>query len=228
MVAGFVHGVLNSDNINVTGESFDYGPWRFAPTYDPNFTAAYFDQNGLYAFGRQPGAVAWNLSRLAECLLPFSDKDTLASVLESFGPVLQRSFSSELLRRLGLQSAGETEDLALASAFVAFLVTSQAGLEQSFFDWYGGLASEARARRSPASDHYAAQSFGPVLEQFATRIPISSLRLEHSYFTRAEPCTMLIDQVESLWAPIAESDDWTAFHRKCEAISEMAEAYGVR
>ena len=47
MAAGFVHGVLNSDNINVTGESFDYGPWRFAPTWDPGFTAAYFDQTGL-------------------------------------------------------------------------------------------------------------------------------------------------------------------------------------
>ena len=66
MAAGFVHGVLNSDNINVTGESFDYGPWRFLPSYDPAFTAAYFDENGLYAFGRQPDSLAWNLTRLAE------------------------------------------------------------------------------------------------------------------------------------------------------------------
>ena len=54
MAAGFVHGVLNTDNINITGESFDYGPWRFLPAYDPGFTAAYFDETGLYAFGRQP------------------------------------------------------------------------------------------------------------------------------------------------------------------------------
>ena len=57
MAAGFVHGVLNTDNINVTGESFDYGPWRFLPVYDPAFTAAYFDHTGLYAFGRQPDAL---------------------------------------------------------------------------------------------------------------------------------------------------------------------------
>ena len=69
MVAGFVHGVLNTDNINVTGESFDYGPWRFLPHYDPAFTAAYFDHNGLYAYGRQPDTLMWNLVRLAECLL---------------------------------------------------------------------------------------------------------------------------------------------------------------
>ncbi|RYE81587.1 MAG: YdiU family protein, partial [Hyphomicrobiales bacterium] len=63
IASGFVHGVLNSDNINITGESFDYGPWRFLPTYDPAFTAAYFDESGLYAFGRQPDALAWNLTR---------------------------------------------------------------------------------------------------------------------------------------------------------------------
>jgi hypothetical protein len=56
MMAGFVHGVLNTDNMNITGESFDYGPYRFLPTYDPEFTAAYFDHHGLYAFGRQPAS----------------------------------------------------------------------------------------------------------------------------------------------------------------------------
>ena len=56
MAAGFVHGVLNTDNINITGESFDYGPWRFLPTYDPAFTAAYFDETGLYSYARQPEA----------------------------------------------------------------------------------------------------------------------------------------------------------------------------
>ncbi len=65
LAAGFVHGVLNSDNINITGESFDYGPWRFTPYWDPDFTAAYFDHYGLYAFGRQPEAIHWDLAQLA-------------------------------------------------------------------------------------------------------------------------------------------------------------------
>ena len=68
LAAGFVHGVLNSDNINITGESFDYGPWRFTPEWDPDFTAAYFDHYGLYAFGRQPEAIHWDLAQLAGCL----------------------------------------------------------------------------------------------------------------------------------------------------------------
>ncbi len=101
MAAGFVHGVLNSDNINITGESFDYGPWRFAPTWDPAFTAAYFDQNGLYAFGRQPEAIHWDVMQLAAALRPLADSDPLIALLESFGERYQPAITDALLWRLG-------------------------------------------------------------------------------------------------------------------------------
>ncbi|MEM9378067.1 MAG: YdiU family protein, partial [Pseudomonadota bacterium] len=68
MAAGFVHGVMNTDNFNVTGETFDFGPWRFLPKSDPNFTAAYFDQQGLYRFGRQPAQGLWALQQLGGAL----------------------------------------------------------------------------------------------------------------------------------------------------------------
>ena len=69
IAAGFVHGVLNSDNIAITAESFDYGPWRWTPAWDGHFTAAYFDHSGLYAFGRQPQAIHWDLvqARICRC-----------------------------------------------------------------------------------------------------------------------------------------------------------------
>ncbi|KAK0332215.1 hypothetical protein LTR94_025787, partial [Friedmanniomyces endolithicus] len=84
IAAGFVHGVLNTDNLTVTGESFDYGPWRVLPRYDPAFTAAYFDQSGLYAFARQPEAVFWNLTQLASCLALTADPKPLADALNAF------------------------------------------------------------------------------------------------------------------------------------------------
>src|SRR5690606_10483948 len=84
MVAGFVHGVLNTDNMNVTGESFDYGPWRWLPRWEPEFTAAYFDQTGLYAFGRQPEAIHWNCAQLAIALRPICDAPPLVAALERF------------------------------------------------------------------------------------------------------------------------------------------------
>src|SRR4029079_1835547 len=81
LAAGFVHGVLNSDNINVTGESFDYGPWRFTPDWDPDFTAAYFDHYGLYSFGRQPEAIHWDLAQLAGSLSLIADAPDLSELL---------------------------------------------------------------------------------------------------------------------------------------------------
>src|SRR4029078_3170659 len=82
--AGVVHGVLNTDNMNVTGESFDYGPYRFLPRNDPNFVAAYFDQTGLYSFGRQPEAAFWNLQQLAAALTLVCEQDLLIESLNGF------------------------------------------------------------------------------------------------------------------------------------------------
>ncbi|GAC1341027.1 MAG: YdiU family protein [Acetobacteraceae bacterium] len=227
MVAGFVHGVLNTDNINITGESFDYGPWRFVPEYDAGFTAAYFDQSGLYAYGRQPDTLLWNLVRLAECLLPVAPKEALQPVVEGFAASFHAALDAGVVRRLGLVSAGPEADRGLAQAWWAFLEESRAPFEQAFFDWYGGVASAARAARSPSAAFYGGEAFTPVrtmLERFET----AAIRLDHGYFAGGAPCTMLIDEVEALWAPIAEADDWGRYSAKLAAIGAMAEAYGVR
>jgi uncharacterized protein YdiU (UPF0061 family) len=228
MATGFVHGVLNTDNINVTGESFDYGPWRFLPVLDPAFTAADFDQTGLYAYGRQPDTLFWNLTRLAECLLPLAEQPELEEALRSFEPALHKAFSKAVLRRMGLTSAGADADATFARALWTFLAETKAPFEQSFFDWYGGLASSGRAADSPSREHYESPAFRPVraaLEAYGTS---SGAGPAHAYFARPAPCTMLIDEVEAIWAPIAESDDWTAFHRKLGDIRSMADAYALR
>jgi uncharacterized protein YdiU (UPF0061 family) len=225
MAAGFVHGVLNTDNINITGESFDYGPWRFLPTYDPGFTAAYFDHGGLYAYGRQPETLLWNLARLGGCLLPLAGKSALEAALQGFGPALHAEFARAVLRRLGLRPAGEDQDAALASAFVAFAAASQAPFDQIFFDWQGGLASTARAANSPHAAFYAGAEFAAFQDALAGYG--STARLDHAYFSGTTPCTMLIDEVEAIWAPIAAVDDWSLFHAKLAAIADMAEASGT-
>lgn len=226
MSAGFVHGVLNSDNINVTGESFDYGPWRFAPTYDPQFTAAYFDEIGLYAFGRQPSALAWNLARLAECLLHLTGLDAAQKTLDSFAGAIQNAFRVALLRRLALASAGEEADARLSKAFTDFLTATRAPFEQTFFDWRGGLASVERANASPSASFYLTPEFAAVRAALAEHETTVEARLDHPYFQRPAPCAMLIDEVEAIWAPIAETDDWSALTRKLAWIGEMRDAYG--
>jgi len=225
MSAGFVHGVLNSDNINVTGESFDYGPWRFAPAYDPEFTAAYFDETGLYAFGRQPGALGWNLARLAECLLHLTGLQAAEEALDAFPGLIQREFRTALLKRLALASAGEEADGRLAKSMVEFLIASRAPFERTFFDWRGGLASEDRAKASPSASLYGTPAFAPVRDALAGHKATSAARLDHPYFRRNTPCTMLIDEVEAIWTPIAENDDWSALETKIAEIAEMRDAY---
>lgn len=227
MLAGFVHGVLNTDNINVTGESFDYGPWRFLPILSPGFTAAYFDQTGLYAYGRQPDTLLWNMTRLAECLLPLAAQAALEDALRSFEPAFHRAFSEAMLRRLGLQSAGADADDELVRVLWKFMIDSKAPFEQVFFDWHGGAASEKRAQASPSAGAYASSPFEPVYAALAAHEPAAGLRLDHAYFAGEKPCTMLIDEVEALWAPIAGDDDWSAFHAKLAAIRSMADAYAA-
>ncbi|WP_407943114.1 protein adenylyltransferase SelO [Methylobacterium oxalidis] len=227
MAAGFVHGVLNTDNINVTGESFDYGPWRFLPHFDPHFTAAYFDTAGLYSFGRQPEALFWNLSRLADCLLPLAEQPRLERVLKGFGPHLQDAFAAALFARFGLAPADEEPTHRFVGAFWRFLADSHAPFERVFFDWYGGLASRARAARSPVAELYGGETFAPVLDALEALEAADPSRLDHPYFAQAHPCTMLIDEVEALWAPIAERDDWSAFEAKLDEIARMAQACGT-
>lgn len=223
--AGFVHGVLNTDNINITGESFDYGPWRFLPHYDPGFTAAYFDQTGLYAFGRQPDALAWNLTRLAGCLLPLAEQSALEKALNTFWPVFRADMATAYLRRLGLMSEGKEKDVQLVETMMQFLGSSKAPYEQVLFDWYGGALSAERSGKSPILDVYAHEDFERFKHLVGTYSPRDGLRLEHGYFARSVPRTMLIDELEAVWAPIAESDDWGGFHQVLAEISEMQEAY---
>eukprot|EP00873_Tetraselmis_striata_P031864 jgi/Tetstr1/452128/TSEL_039164.t1 len=225
--AGFVHGVLNTDNTNITGESFDYGPWRFLPAYNPRFTAAYFDETGLYAFGRQPDAMAWNLTRLAECLVPISSVEKLEPELNRFWPEFQSQLAKVIIGRLGLLPRGQTPDGELVSAFFAFMAAERPAYEQVFFDWRGGLASEGRALSGPQAALYGSETFLAVRDLLAGYDLAPDANLSHPYFKRPRPRTMLIEEVEAVWAPIAQADDWTAFATAIEEIEDMGRAYGV-
>src|SRR6202008_704605 len=125
MTAGFVHGVLNTDNMNITGESFDYGPYPFLPHSDPNFVAAYFDHGGLYSFGRQPEAVFWNLQQLAGCFSLVTESDPLVDALNTCGPAYRAELMAAMLARLGVRPRGAEEDAALVQA--AFVGMAEGG-----------------------------------------------------------------------------------------------------
>lgn len=226
MGAGFVHGVLNTDNLNVTGESFDYGPWRFLPVCDPSFTAAYFDQTGLYAFGRQPEAVSWALAQLAGALtLVHADVAPLEAELQRFAPIYQNELRTCVIDRLNLLLGDWQDDLEFASLMFGWMTESQVGFDQFFFDWYGGAVSAERATKSPHAALYAAAEFAPVREGLERRTaPGAAADMDHPYFQRTTPVTMLIEDVEAIWAAIDERDDWSLFEAKLADIEQMKDA----
>ncbi|QZH75314.1 MAG: YdiU family protein [Erythrobacter sp.] len=206
MVAGFVHGVLNTDNINITGESFDYGPWRWLPEWDPAFTAAYFDQNGLYAFGRQPEAIRWNLGQLAIALRPLADSAPLIAALERFGPLYGEAMMRRFCWRLGVEQRGPESDSALVGAAEVTMREAGIGPDAFFYRHRGGRAAEGKLAE-------ALDGFAPTAG-------------EDPYWQESLPVTMLIDEVETLWDAIAQGDDWQPLEVKITAIRKMGHALG--
>jgi uncharacterized protein YdiU (UPF0061 family) len=218
MMAGFVHGVLNTDNINISGELFDYGPYRFLPYYDPSFTAAYFDQQGLYCFGRQPASFVWALHQLGLSLkhayAGLDVEQILSSFSEKFTQYLQESF----LQRLNLKSRAVEENAELISSFFQMLQNTGVGFEQAFFDFHSGETGNTNLQMYEKSG----QSFLALLKTYEIK---DESKVSNSYFENEKPVTLLIDEIEALWRPIAENDDWAPYEKKLADIRSMRGIY---
>jgi serine/tyrosine/threonine adenylyltransferase len=219
LAAGFVHGVLNTDNFNITGESFDYGPWRFLPSFEPGLTAAYFDQTGRYAYGRQSDAALWAVCRLADCFVKLVPQKDLEDRLATFYPLLEARLAKQLQWRLGVvfDKDDPARDAALARDIFGAAKQSQCGFDQMFHDLYGGKARV---------DGYDDDCWRPVLEVLRASKPRNQNALDHLHFQSAKAVSMTIDEVEAIWAPIAASDDWSLLSDKIAAIHQMRHAYG--
>ena len=209
--AGFVHGVLNTDNVSITGESFDYGPWRFLDRYDPGFTAAYFDQTGLYAFARQPEALNWNLARLGECLIPLSSRAAIEPSFESFPERFQAALTRQTFARLGLLPGDDPAAArALMHRFWGAMQETAPPFQQVFHDLLGAgcptacararCARSTRPRPGPRSSRTCAPSPRPPASP--TRPPPTA------------PETMVIAEVEAIWSAIDRDDDWAPARRE--------------
>ncbi len=214
MTAGFVHGVLNTDNINITGESFDYGPWRFTPYWEPGFTAAYFDQEGLYCFARQPEALHWNLAQLASALRLICDSDPLVETLEGFPKAYGTAFTEHFCWRLGVKSEGFERDKPLVMAAEQALTQKAVTIDRFFFDW--GQDS------LPKDESYEVNEFATFREEMDKRKRARSS--DHQYWQLDTPCSMHIEEVEAIWDAIDQKDDWQPLTRKVEAIRDMGKA----
>jgi uncharacterized protein YdiU (UPF0061 family) len=130
LLVGFIHGVMNTDNTSVAGETIDYGPCAFLDAYDPTKVFSSIDRMGRYAYGAQPRIALWNLTRLAETILPLLAEDEGAAVAEaeealgSFHPRFQQAYEAGLMRKLGLLTTREG-DVELATDVLGALAENQ-------------------------------------------------------------------------------------------------------
>jgi uncharacterized protein YdiU (UPF0061 family) len=147
MLVGFIHGVMNTDNVTISGETIDYGPCAFMDAYDPATVFSSIDHGGRYAFGNQPQITVWNLARLAEPLLPFIDPDTdraverATALLEGFPERFRAHWIEGMSAKLGLSGIPD-DDADLADDFLALLQQAGADFTLSFRSLAGALRGD--------------------------------------------------------------------------------------
>jgi len=168
------------------------------------FVAAYFDEAGRYAFGRQPEVIGWNCGQLAVALRLVEEAPPLIAALERFGPLYQAAMARRWCWRLGVASQGLERDSALIAACEAAMRASGTGPDAFFHAHRGGRGADA-------------------LPELAGCDPVGN---DHPLWQESAPPSLLIDEVESIWAPIAEHDDWSTLHAKIAAIRRLGDALG--
>lgn len=226
MSAGFCHGVLNTDNMSITGESFDYGPYAFINTYDPKFIAAYFDYGGRYSYGNQPFICRLNLEKLQAPLSLVMPFPQLEEGLTFFDQYYEQYYQKFMSKRLGFSSLSNKIAQNLVQETIKLLQESQYGYHDFFahlnhdfnhgwYDNYHLIFENRDIQSSNLTDwqvlyHKALNTFNKEdlnqikvnLEQYNPQnIPIRST-------------------IEKIWQPINDDDNWQLLY---DFLAEMQE-----
>lgn len=230
MSSGFCHAVLNTDNMVVTGESFDYGPYAFIPSYDPKFTAAYFDYSGRYSYENQPGICHLNLEMLQKPLGMVIPVEQMEAGLSQFGDYYQEAYAARMVQKLGFEKITK-ESVHLLKFTLDLLLQTQvsyhgffAGIARSFNPHWREDSAEIQLK-----DCDFTESIPPELleqwrifyQQALLSIPDSELDDVAKRLRKANPQTVIIrPEIEAVWEPITEEDNWEPFNRLLAAIRE--------
>ncbi len=218
MAAGFCHGVLNTDNMSITGESFDYGPYAFIPTYDTRFTAASFDYGGRYSYGNQPYICKFNLELLQLPLAMVTEQSALEVGLAQFDSYYQQHYQKLMLQKLGYDN-----DLGiLANELLTQTINLLRATEISYHGFFAELAQGFNQSWRENSDLILENAtFSPqVTTQWRTfyhqclnHIPVIAMETFGDRLINYNPPTALLRPlIESVWKSITEENDWQPFY----------------
>ncbi|MDC1260617.1 YdiU family protein [Pseudomonadota bacterium] len=225
--AGFVHGVLNTDNFNVTGECFDYGPWRFVEFAEPNFTAAYFDYNKRYSFGRQPEAALWALTQLGNSLSSFLNEKKINQILNEFSNFFNNSLSAHFCWRLGIKDVGAKNINKIIQILLKISVEYKIDFSSFFYNFYGGSQSISDCLNSFHGAKYKNEAFFEIIS-FLKKTDAEEGCLAKRVFFKDQPENLLIEEVERIWDQIDKNDNWTFLEDKIDRIRAMGDLLGAK
>jgi serine/tyrosine/threonine adenylyltransferase len=223
MAAGFCHAVLNTDNMSITGESFDYGPYAFIPTYKPQFTAAYFDHYGLYCYGNQPFICKSNLEKLQQPLAMAIDQADMDVALAKFDDFYYAAYRQLMINKLGFDDLPEGEADELLKVTIKLLAESQVDYHGFFFElrkqfdrsWRDD-ANRIFAEAEPTEliAHWR-QFYCHVLQTFSEEdLDQIAARLRQQNPEQS----LLRPTIEAVWESIAIEDNWEPFYELVKQI----------
>lgn len=227
MLIGFIHGVMNTDNTSIAGETIDYGPCAFMDTYDPKTVYSSIDRRGRYAFENQPVIAQWNLTRFAECLLPLlaEDKDAAIAIaqskLDAFGSVYADAYGEGLRAKLGLFTA-QPSDLQLGEDLLAIMKDGHADFTLTFrrlADAAGSGGSDEALRALFDGDEAMVAWLTRWRERLTTETATAGERQAWMY--RVNPGIIPRNHtVEAALAAAVEKEDFAPFHRLVDALAD--------
>ncbi|NEN89913.1 MAG: YdiU family protein [Okeania sp. SIO3H1] len=225
MAVGFCHGVLNTDNMSITGESFDYGPYAFIPTYDPKFTAAYFDYSGLYRYSHQPLVCKSNLHLLQDALASVIDRENMRASLDEFDDVYLLEYRKLMINRLGFEELPETDAEKLLQLTIKLLENSQVGYHDFFLELRKEFSPHWRDDVNQIfADFEQSELIEPWRQYYYHLLQTYSndeLKAMAERLKQYNPQQSLIRPIiESVWEPITVEDNWEPFYDLLKQICE--------
>ncbi|HEY9622534.1 MAG TPA: YdiU family protein [Crinalium sp.] len=231
MSVGFCHAVLNTDNMSITGESFDYGPYAFIDRYNPQFTAAYFDYGGRYAYANQPLICRLNLEMLqAPLSAVISPMDTEAG-LTQFDEHYEAAYRQRMMNKLGFDQLPPDDAADLLKLTIQLLQATQMGYHDFFFalrqqfspDWRTD-ANLIFAQSVSANADALVSSFKlwrQRYQQVLASLPEDDMSQVGDRLNRHNPSTVIVrPEIEAIWEPITVEDNWTPFYDLLKRIRE--------
>ncbi len=221
MLVGFIHGVMNTDNMTISGETIDYGPCAFMDAFDPATVFSSIDHGGRYAYGNQPVIAQWNLARLAETLLPLMHDepdaaiDAAGAVLESFPDRFHDDWCTGMRAKLGV-AGGHADNRALIDDLLELLRAQRVDYTSCF----RALSAVARGDAEPARSLFEEPAaFDLWCERWRARLPSSDLHAVADAMDRVNPIYIPRNHLVEEALDAATAGDLGPFHRLIDVLA---------